>query len=62
MRWWPQKVLRGCAGKRRHKSQGKAEAHVRALKKVEDPEADRLTTYFCVRCHGYHVGHKDRFH
>lgn len=60
MAWWPEKVLRGCRGKRRHRSKGKAEAHIRHLKRLEtdtkDPET--LNAYYCVKCRSWHVGHK----
>ena len=43
-----------------HPSRGKAEAHRRALIRKEEAEgrdASHLATYYCWRCHGYHVGH-----
>lgn len=52
---FPPKVMRGCLGKMRHASQGKADAHMRALKRSGD-EHD-LRSYFCVRCKHWHVGH-----
>ena len=43
-----------------HATRGKAEAHRRALirkEEAEGREARTLVTYYCWRCHGYHVGH-----
>ena len=53
---FPPKVVIGCIGKKRHESQGKADAHIRWMIKREKPDTDRLRSYYCVRCHGWHVG------
>ncbi len=56
---FPPRVIRGCVGKHKHPSKGKAEAHIRALMKVDAPDTDKLDAYFCVRCHSYHVGNRN---
>jgi hypothetical protein len=59
MACWPRKVIAGCRGKVRHASHGKAEAHVRALRRKEDEHSpDALGAYYCVKCRSWHVGHK----
>jgi hypothetical protein len=55
--WWPKKVLRGCKGKVKHPTLGKAQAAARALAKLEDRPVDEINSYFCCRCRGYHIGH-----
>lgn len=61
-RWqdrFPPKVLAGCLGKVRHRSQGKAEAAVRSLVRLGlDAGGGELRAYFCVRCRSWHVGHR----
>lgn len=48
-----------CRRKRRHPSQGAAEAAARSLIRVgrDRPEEGRLNTYRCPRCLDWHVGH-----
>ena len=46
---------RQCAGKQRHESKGKAEAHLRAFSRRYGPT--KMQVYFCRFCKGYHVGH-----
>ena len=48
-----------CNGKRRHKTQGIAEAACRALRRrrMDCPEEGQLNTYRCPRCLDWHVGH-----
>jgi hypothetical protein len=48
-------AVRQCAGKHRHESRGKAEAHLRGL--VKRYGSHRLGVYWCKFCRGYHVGH-----
>jgi hypothetical protein len=59
---FPAKVIRGCVGKKRHRSEGLAEAAARSLKRYEernDIVSDRpIDVYWCVRCKSYHVGHR----
>jgi len=43
-----------CAGKIRHLSMGAAEAHLRALARV-DPQP--MNVYRCLFCKRWHVGH-----
>lgn len=48
-----------CDGKHRHKSEGAALAHVRALRRslgVED--GDTLVVHKCVTCLQWHCGHR----
>ncbi len=45
---------KSCKGKVRHESAQHAWAHVRALRKRDD---DRMNTYHCQFCGGWHVGH-----
>jgi hypothetical protein len=61
---WPHKVIRGCVGKIRHPSKGKADAAIRSLKKRDDigVDVDNLNSYWCVRCRHWHVGHRDEAH
>lgn len=49
-----------CAGKRRHPSMGKAEAHLRHLAEKDGLEPSALTTYLCRYCKSWHVGHVKR--
>ena len=58
MRYFPNKVIRGCRGKHRHPSLGAAKAHIRALTR-RGLGGEAMRAYFCVRCHGYHVGHAE---
>ncbi len=43
-----------CAGKLRHPSEGKAQAHLRALARIDDRPMD---VYRCRFCGHWHVGH-----
>jgi hypothetical protein len=43
-----------CAGKVRHRSVGAAEAHLRALAKIDSRS---LEVYHCTFCKQWHVGH-----
>lgn len=46
-----------CDRKERHPSQGKAEAHLRAILRQEKcDDRDRLNAYRCGHCGGWHVG------
>jgi hypothetical protein len=57
---FPAKVMRGCVGKTRHASEGKADAAARAVERLDQREGRRphpVHSYFCVRCKGWHVGH-----
>jgi hypothetical protein len=49
-----------CKHKRRHGSQGAAEAAMRSLiqRGLHAPEAGELNVYPCPRCLGWHVGHR----
>jgi len=47
-----------CAGKIRHPSMGAAEAHLRALARVDSRPMD---VYRCLFCKQWHVGHT-RYH
>ena len=51
-----------CGRKRRHASQGKAEAAIRALirRDLDRPSEGRLAAYRCPRCLSWHVGHRPR--
>lgn len=45
---------KSCAGKQKHKSQGAAEAHLRALAQLDGA---RMKVYLCGFCNKWHVGH-----
>lgn len=47
---------RGCVGKLRHADQAGARAHV-ARRVAEGAARERLSTYRCRHCGGWHVGH-----
>jgi hypothetical protein len=50
---------RPCWRKQRWKSQGAAEAHLRALVKMPfAKDVDRLSTYECKACNSWHVGRR----
>ena len=51
-----------CGRKRRHASQGKAEAAIRSLIRLglDRPSEGRLVSYRCRRCLSWHVGHSQR--
>jgi hypothetical protein len=52
------KLARKCWPKVQYKSQGAADAHIRALKKAgKEGDAATLRAYRCVHCHAFHVGH-----
>lgn len=52
------RALRPCWPKEAHPSQGKAEAHLRALARRDERDAADLNTYACRWCDGWHVGHR----
>lgn len=52
--------LRMCRGKERHKSMGKAEAHIRHLVRRGMVAEGEMRAYPCVVCCYYHIGHKSR--
>lgn len=55
---FPSRVLIGCRGKQKHATKGIAEAAIRSLVKREmEPRDTRLSTYWCVRCRRWHIGH-----
>ena len=51
-----------CGRKRRHASQGKAEAAIRSLirRGLDRPGEGQLVSYRCPRCLSWHVGHSQR--
>ena len=51
-----------CGRKRRHVSQGKAEAAIRALirRELDRPSEGWLAAYRCPRCLSWHIGHRPR--
>lgn len=55
----PTRAQRGCYGKERHDSEGAAQSAVRASLRRDETcrEGERLQTYRCRRCLGWHVGH-----
>lgn len=48
---------RSCVGKRRHKTEEQAQAHIRHLVKALGAFAGRYHSYLCPHCGGIHVGH-----
>ncbi len=56
---WARRI-RGCDGKERHRSKGAADAQMRSLLRRDDivQDADRLNTYHCRHCGGWHVGRR----
>jgi hypothetical protein len=46
-------IERGCIGKRRHESKDESERI-----RVRMPKPERLQSYECQRCGGWHVGHR----
>ncbi len=49
-----------CVGKHAHKSEGAAQAHIRALVQLGRAEADNIRAYRCPYCNRWHVGHYAR--
>jgi hypothetical protein len=54
------RLLQFCHGKRRHLSQGAAQAAIRSLvrRALQCPDRGELNTYRCPRCLAWHVGHR----
>lgn len=48
---------RGCEGKQRHTTHGRAAAHIRSLRASHNYRPEWLQVYRCKFCKGYHVGH-----
>jgi hypothetical protein len=65
---FPPRVVKGCVGKRRYKSEGAAQAGVRALVSYEERTGDKpedagpIKHYWCVRCKHWHIGHDSTPH
>lgn len=54
------RLARPCWRKVQHRSRGAADAHIRALRRLPVADnADRLESYACRHCGGWHVGHRD---
>lgn len=48
--------VKECLRKHKHLSRGAADAHIRALLKIEATDAERMHPYACWYCGGWHVG------
>lgn len=52
---------KGCGDKVRHATREAARAHLFGLvRKFDKPSSERLETYQCRFCRGWHVGHPPR--
>lgn len=48
--------MRKTCSKHEHKSEGAAEAHLRALVRQREIDLERFRVYFCAEHHAWHIG------